>query len=160
MKLDTQSIGRIKAVSISVTKGVKKENKSSANLIENHGMTGDAHAGKWHRQVSLLANESIEKMRHKGLSVQAGDFAENVTTEGLQLWKLPVGYRFKLGEDTLLEVTQIGKKCHKGCAIFQQMGTCIMPKEGIFARVVKGGTIRPGDPIHTVPAERQMTFKD
>jgi MOSC domain-containing protein YiiM len=154
MKFNTKEIGRIKAVSTSDTKGVKKVNKSSAYLVENYGLTGDAHAGKWHRQVSLLADESIEKMRYKGIDVTAGDFAENITTEGLQLWSLPVDYRFKLGEDTLLEITQIGKKCHQGCAIFQQIGECVMPKEGIFARVLKGGTIRPDDPILTVPTDQ------
>jgi MOSC domain-containing protein YiiM len=154
MKFNTKEIGRIKAVSTSDTKGVKKVNKSSAYLVENYGLTGDAHAGKWHRQVSLLADESIEKMRYKGIDVTAGDFAENITTEGLQLWSLPVDYRFKLGEDTLLEISQIGKKCHQGCAIFQQIRDCVMPKEGIFARVLKGGTIRPDDPILTVTADQ------
>ena len=154
MRFYTKEIGRIKAVSTSDTKGIKKVNKSSGTLVENYGLTGDAHAGKWHRQVSLLSDESIEKMRYKGIDVTAGDFAENITTEGLQLWSLPVGYRFKLGEDTLLEITQIGKKCHQGCAIFQQIGECVMPKEGIFARVLKGGTIRPDDPILTVPADQ------
>jgi len=154
MRFYTKEIGRIKAISISNTKGVKKVNKMSANLVENYGLTGDAHAGKWHRQVSLLADESIEKMRYKGIDVTAGDFAENITTEGLQVWCLPVGYRFKLGENTLLEITQIGKKCHHGCAIFQQIGECVMPKEGVFARVLKGGAIRPGDPILTVPADQ------
>lgn len=154
MKFNTKQIGQIKAVSISETKGVKKTNKAAVTLVENYGLTGDAHAGKWHRQVSLLAYESIEKMRHKGIDVRSGDFAENITTEGLQVWRLPVGYRFKLGEDTLLEITQIGKKCHHGCAIFQQIGACVMPKEGVFAKVLKGGAIRQGDPILTVTADQ------
>jgi MOSC domain-containing protein YiiM len=152
MKFNTKELGCIKAVSISDTKGVKKVNKPSANLVKNYGLARDAHAGKWHRQVSLLADESIEKMRQKGIAVTAGDFAKNITTEGIQLWKLPVGYRFKLGENTMLEVTQIGKKCHQGCAIFQQIGDCVMPKEGIFARVLTGGSIRPADPILTIPS--------
>lgn len=154
MKSNPNIIGLVKAVSVSDKKGVKKTNKPQAKLLANHGIRGDAHAGKWHRQVSLLAEESIQKMRKKGIAVKSGDFAENVTTEGLALWKLPVGYRFQLGEDTLLEVTQIGKKCHRGCAIFKQVGDCIMPREGIFARVLQGGTIRPGDPILPVPGKQ------
>lgn len=153
MKSNSIMIGSVKAVSTSDTKGVKKVNKSQAELLVDHGVRGDAHAGNWHRQVSLLAEESIQKMHNKGIAVTSGDFAENVTTEGLALWNLPVGYRFRLGEDTLLEVTQIGKKCHRGCAIFKQVGDCIMPKEGIFARVLKGGTIRPGDPILPISKE-------
>ncbi|MBW2515129.1 MAG: MOSC domain-containing protein [Deltaproteobacteria bacterium] len=149
-------IGRIMAVSVSDKKGVKKTNKPQAQLLVNHGINGDAHAGEWHRQVSLLAEESIQKMRLKGITVKSGDFAENVTTEGLALWNLPVGFRFRLGEDTLLEVTQIGKKCHRGCAIFKQVGDCIMPREGIFARVLQGGTIRPGDPILPVPGKQEI----
>jgi MOSC domain-containing protein YiiM len=144
------------AVSVSDKKGVKKTNKPQAQLLVNHGINGDAHAGEWHRQVSLLAEESIQKMRLKGITVKSGDFAENVTTEGLALWNLPVGFRFRLGEDTLLEVTQIGKKCHRGCAIFKQVGDCIMPREGIFARVLQGGTIRPGDPILPVPGKQEI----
>jgi MOSC domain-containing protein YiiM len=152
MKFNTKELGRIKAVSISDTKGVKKINTPTATLVESYGLTGDAHAGKWHRQVSLLAEESIDKVRQKGIAITAGDFAEIITSEGIQLWKLPVGYRFKLGENTMLEVTQIGKKCHQGCALFQQIGDCIMPKEGIFARVLTGGSIRPGDPVLTIPS--------
>uniref|UniRef100_UPI00261BA119 MOSC domain-containing protein n=1 Tax=Geobacter sp. TaxID=46610 RepID=UPI00261BA119 len=110
------------------------------------GIVGDAHAGEWHRQVSLLAKESIEKMRAMGLDVDNGDFAENITTEGINLPSLPVGTRLTVGV-TLLEVTQIGKECHTRCAIFYQAGDCVMPKEGIFARVITGGVVRPGDPI-------------
>lgn len=160
MKFGVNIIGRITAVSVSETKGVKKKNVSSVNLVENLGIQGDAHAGKWHRQLSLLADESIDKIRHKGLAVSAGDFAENITTEGVSLWKLPIGYRFKLGREAIVEVTQIGKECHKHCAIFQQVGDCVMPREGIFTKVLKGGSIRPGDNIAAVSYHSMDTIKD
>jgi len=115
-------------------------------LLENHGIVGDAHAGDWHRQVSLLAKESIDKMRAMGLDVTNGDFAENITTSGINLTSLPVGSRLQVGE-TLLEVTQIGKECHARCAIYYQAGDCVMPKEGIFARVLRSGAIKPGDTV-------------
>ena len=139
--------GRIVAVSVSLKKGVKKTNILKGNLIENYGLENDAHAGDWHRQVSLLAIESISKIREKGLDVHPGDFAENITTEGIELWKLPVGTRLKLGEDALVEITQIGKECHDRCAIFKQVGDCVMPREGIFVKVLKGGTIGHSDGI-------------
>ena len=139
--------GRIVAVSVSLKKGVKKTNILKGNLIENYGLENDAHAGDWHRQVSLLAIESISKIREKGLDVHPGDFAENITTEGIELWKLPVGTRLKLGEDALVEITQIGKECHDRCAIFKQVGDCVMPREGIFVKVLKGGTIGLSDGI-------------
>ena len=132
------------AVCISENKGERKKPVEAVELRENHGIVGDAHAGEWHRQVSLLAQESIDKMRALGLDVNAGDFAENLTTSGIDLVSLPIGTRLQVGE-TLLEVTQIGKECHTRCAIFYQAGDCVMPKEGIFARVITGGTIRPGD---------------
>ena len=138
--------GKITAVCISTNKGERKAPVESAELREEHGIVGDAHAGPWHRQVSLLARESIEKMRALGLDVSNGDFAENLTTEGIDLLALPVGTRFCVGE-TELEVTQIGKECHTRCAIYYQAGDCVMPKEGIFARVVRGGTVQPGDPV-------------
>jgi MOSC domain-containing protein YiiM len=140
--------GRIVAISVSQKKGVKKTNILSGSLIENYGLENDAHAGDWHRQVSLLAIESITKIREKGLEVSPGDFAENITTEGIRLWELPVGTRMKLGEKALVEVTQIGKECHDRCAIYHQIGDCVMPKEGIFVKVLKGGTIGPLDSIH------------
>lgn len=115
-------------------------------MLENHGIVGDAHAGDWHRQVSLLAKESIDKMRAMGLDVTNGDFAENITTSGINLTSLPVGSRLQVGE-TLLEVTQIGKECHARCAIYYQAGDCVMPKEGIFARVLRSGAIKPGDTV-------------
>ena len=139
--------GRIVAVSVSVKKGVKKTNILLGSLIENYGLENDAHAGDWHRQVSLLAIESIAKIREKGLDVNPGDFAENITTEGIKLWELPVGTRMKLGEEALVEVTQIGKECHNRCAIYKQVGDCVMPREGIFVKVLKGGTVGPADSI-------------
>ena len=142
-------MGMVKAVCISENKGERKKPVESVELRENHGIVGDAHAGDWHRQVSLLAQESINKMRALGLDVTAGDFAENITTEGLELVTLPIGSRLQIGE-TLLEVTQIGKECHTRCAIFYQAGDCVMPKEGIFVKVITGGIIKPGDEIQTV----------
>ncbi|BDV44584.1 molybdenum cofactor sulfurase [Geotalea uraniireducens] len=135
------------AVCISRNKGERKTPVAQVELRENHGIVGDAHAGEWHRQVSLLARESIDKMRALGLDVDNGDFAENITTVGIELPALPVGTRLAVGE-TLLEVTQIGKECHTRCAIYQQAGDCVMPKEGIFARVLRGGMVQPGDPVH------------
>ncbi len=141
---------RVVAVCISRNKGERKTPVTGVELRENHGVVGDAHAGDWHRQVSLLAKESIDKMRAMGLDVDSGDFAENITTEGVDLPALPVGARLTVGE-TLLEVTQIGKECHTRCAIYYQAGDCVMPKEGIFARVLTGGAVRPGDVIVRVP---------
>lgn len=142
-------MGMVKAVCISENKGERKKPVESVTLRENHGIVGDAHAGDWHRQVSLLAEESIDKMRALGLDVTAGDFAENITTSGIVLVTLPIGSRLQIGE-TLLEVTQIGKECHTRCAIYDQAGDCVMPKEGIFAKVITGGVIKPGDEIKTV----------
>ena len=115
--------------------------------MTEHGIQGDAHAGAWHRQVSFLAVESIEKAKAAGLSVGFGDFAENIATEGIDWVDIPVGARFRLGESVLVEITQIGKECHKKCAIYYQAGDCIMPREGVFARVIEGGIIRCGDEI-------------
>jgi MOSC domain-containing protein YiiM len=142
--------GRIIAVSVSLKKGVKKTNVIQGLLIENHGLEKDAHAGDWHRQVSLLAIESIAKIQKKGLDVHPGDFAENITTEGITLYELPVGTRMKLGEDALVEVTQIGKECHDRCAIYKQVGDCVMPREGIFVKVLKGGNIGMADGIQVL----------
>ena len=136
--------GKIVAVCISAGKGERKTPVAAVELREEHGIIGDGHAGPWHRQVSLLAQESIDKMRALGLDVTTGDFAENITTLGLNLPALPLGTRLTMG-DAELEVTQIGKECHTRCAIFYQAGDCVMPKEGIFARVLRGGTVRPGD---------------
>jgi len=138
--------GKILAVNVSLNKGERKASVPFVTLRVEHGVEGDAHAGDWHRQVSLLAMESIAKMQALGLKVGEGDFAENITTQGVDLVNLPVGTRLTLGE-TVLEVTQIGKVCHTRCAIFYQAGDCVMPKEGIFARVITGGVLRPGDEI-------------
>ena len=138
---------RIHAISISKTKGVRKDNVTTAVLRPDHGIESDAHAGEWHRQVSLLAKESIQKMVERGLKVGPGDFAENITTEGIDLIALPIGERLRLGSDALVEVTQIGKECHDRCAIYNEAGDCVMPREGIFVKVLIGGTINLGDPI-------------
>jgi len=137
---------RIVATCVSGSKGERKTPVAEVELRVNHGIEGDAHAGEWHRQVSLLAAESIAKMQAKGLKVDCGDFAENFTTVGIELYTLPIGTRLEIGE-TLLEVTQIGKECHTRCAIFYQAGDCVMPKEGIFARVLKGGSVAAGATI-------------
>jgi MOSC domain-containing protein YiiM len=141
------------AVCISEKKGIRKTPVPAVEMREGHGIVGDAHAGPWHRQVSLLARESIEKMQRLGLNVDEGAFAENLTTEGIELFSLPVGTRLAVGP-TLLEVTQIGKECHTRCAIYHQAGDCVMPKEGIFVRVLRGGTVAPGDSIRIVEEGR------
>jgi MOSC domain-containing protein YiiM len=137
---------RIVAVCVSRNKGEKKIPVAQVELRPGHGIVGDAHAGNWHRQVSLLAIESIRKMQGMGLTVDAGDFAENLTTEGVELVTLPLGAGVRVGE-ALLEITQIGKECHTRCAIYDQAGDCVMPKEGVFARVIKGGMVQAGDRI-------------
>src|SRR5271157_2874715 len=139
--------GKILSVNISQTKGGKKQNINCGLFIENHGLKDDGHAEPGIRQVSLLAKESIEKIRNKGLDVQYGDFAENLTTEGIDLPSLSIGTRFKIGYKVLMEVTQIGKVCHERCNIFYTVGDCIMPREGIFAKVLIGGEVRVGDQI-------------
>ncbi|ACH38374.1 MULTISPECIES: MOSC domain-containing protein [Citrifermentans] len=138
--------GSIVAVSVSKSKGEKKTPMESVHVRENFGIIGDAHAGDWHRQVSLLAQESIDKMVSLGLSVGPGDFAENITTRGVDLVNLPIGSRLAIGP-VVLEISQIGKVCHTRCAIFYQAGDCVMPKEGVFATVVSGGVVRPSDEI-------------
>ena len=143
-KIETGTKGKVLAVSISKGKGERKTPVASAEVKVSHGIVGDAHAGEWHRQVSLLAMESIRKMQASGLDVGAGDFAENITTLGIDLVSLPIGSTLAVGE-ALLEVTQIGKECHTRCAIYHQAGDCVMPREGIFAKVVRGGMILPGD---------------
>jgi MOSC domain-containing protein YiiM len=138
---------KVVSIAVSTKKGTRKTTVEEARLVENHGLQGDAHAGPWHRQVSFLAGESIEKTRACGLDVSFGDFAENIATAGIDWIQIPIGQRFKVGETAVLELTQIGKECHKKCAIYYQAGDCIMPREGVFARVIQGGTIRCGDPI-------------
>lgn len=148
----SSAIGKVIGVNISKEKGVIKESIPEGFFQEDHGLVGDAHAGKWHRQVSLLAQESIDKMTKIGIEgLCSGKFAENITTEGLILHKLKVGTRLKIGE-TIQEVTQIGKECHSGCAIKVQVGQCIMPTEGIFTRVIQSGEIKVGDSIFSVEA--------
>lgn len=149
-------VGKVIAVCISEKKGERKKNVGSCQLLENFGLAGDGHGGDWHRQVSLLASESIAKMRAAGLDVGPGDFAENLTTEGIELFGLPIGTRLQLSGGALLEVTQIGKICHDRCAIYYQAGDCVMPKEGIFARVLLGGPVSEGDSITVVAAESDV----
>ena len=142
--------GAIKAISISKDKGVPKTNVPEAVLKTDFGIVGDAHAANWHRQVSLLSIESIDKMVAMGAEVSPGNFAENITTEGIELPKLPVGSKLRVGKDIELEITQIGKECHSRCEIFKQIGDCIMPREGIFAKVTKGGGVKVGDTIEVL----------
>ena len=142
------AVGRVVAISISRKKGIPKSNVSSAKLIENHGIEGDAHAGNWHRQVSFLAIESIEKMRQGGLpNLRPGAFAENITTEFLNVPSFKIGTKIKIGDSSELEITQIGKECHDKCAIYFKVGDCVMPREGVFAKVIKSGDIRVDDKI-------------
>jgi MOSC domain-containing protein YiiM len=144
--------GRLIAISISTTKGIPKSNIEKAKLIEKWGIEGDAHAGDWHRQISLLTFESIERMKEKGLpNLTPGIFAENLTTEFLSLPSLPIGTKVQIGVDALLEITQIGKECHSRCAIYQTAGDCVMPREGVFAIVIKGGEIKVNDDIIILP---------
>ena len=139
---------KVIAVCQSEKKGTRKTPVPEIMIKEQFGVVGDAHADcQTHRQVSLLAIESIDKMRGKGMDLQCGDFAENITTQGIDLVKLPVGTRLKVGNEVILEMSQIGKECHAGCAIREIIGDCIMPREGIFARVVKGGRVKAGDEI-------------
>ena len=141
-------MAKLIAINISKQKGVKKTAVPEGRLIEDFGLEGDAHAGKWHRQISLLGTESIRKIEELGIEgLCTGSFAENLTTEGICLYELDPGTQFTIG-DCLLEVTQIGKECHQHCAIYHQVGDCVMPREGIFARVLKGGVVRPGDAIN------------
>ena len=140
-------MAKVVAINISEKKGTPKKTIEVGEFIEDFGLKGDAHAGKWHRQVSLLGQESIDRMKSLGVEgLCSGKFAENITTEGIELYSMDIGTRFTIG-DVEFEVTQIGKECHQKCAIFHQVGDCVMPKEGIFARVVKGGTVRAGDEI-------------
>ena len=141
---------RIKAISVSKEKGKQKNNVPEAELKVDCGIVGDAHAGQWHRQISLLAFESIEKMVAMGAKVSPGNFAENITTEGIDLLALSMGSKLKLGDSVELEITQFGKKCHSHCEIFHQVGDCIMPREGIFGKVIAPGHIKVGDAIEVL----------
>lgn len=150
-------MGKIRAVCISEKRGTKKKPVRSAYLRQGWGIEGDAHAGDWHRQVSLLSFEKIEAFREKGADVDYGDFGENLIAEGCGLRTLPVGTKIRAGE-ALLEVTQIGKECHSHCEIYKAMGDCIMPREGIFAKVIESGSIRPGDEVTPLPLEQGRPF--
>lgn len=143
--------GKVVSVNISGKKGTRKKPVEEVVLKTEYGIEGDAHASsQWHRQVSLLARESIQKMREKGLDVSSGDFGENITTEGIDLVSLPVGTIMRIGDDVTGEVSQIGKECHTRCAIYYQAGDCVMPKEGIFIRVIRGGKVKKDDSISVI----------
>ncbi len=144
-------MGKIIAICVSEARGTQKHEVESAYLKEEWGIEGDAHAGKWHRQVSLLSVEKVDDFRAKGADVINGAFGENLVVEGFDLKTIPVGTRFKVGSDVLLEMTQIGKQCHSHCEIYKVMGDCIMPREGVFTRVLHGGAVRKGDSIDIVP---------
>ena len=143
---------KIVSLAISKKKGTRKKIVQEATLVKEHGLEGDAHAGKWHRQVSLLASESIDLSRDGGLDVTFGDFAENIATTGADWKTIPVGTRVRLGDSALIEITQIGKECINRCAIYYQAGDCIMPREGVFARVHESGVIHCGDPVEILSA--------
>ena len=144
-------MGKIMAVCISEKRGTQKKNIEKVRLIENFGLEGDAHGGNWHRQVSLLSYEKVRGFEEKGISVEDGAFGENLLVEGFDFKTLPIGTRFRCGE-VLLEMTQIGKECHSYCEIYQAVGDCIMPREGVFARVLHGGMIQIGDVMEIVPS--------
>lgn len=150
MAKDSPGAGKVVAVCISDKKGTQKVEVGEVKLIEDHGIERDAHAGPGHRQVSLLALESADTMREKGLDIDSGDFGENIVTEGLDLKRLQPGTRLKMGDAALLEITQIGKECHDRCAIYYKAGDCIMPREGVFTRVLTGGTVHVGDEVRII----------
>ncbi|GLB28798.1 hypothetical protein LAD12857_07210 [Lacrimispora amygdalina] len=152
-------MGKIIAVCISEKKGTQKKNVHMAEFVKEYGIKGDAHAGKWHRQVSLLSNDKIEAFKNRGAEVAEGAFGENLIVEGIDFRSLPVGTRFQCN-DVLLELTQIGKECHTGCEIYHKMGDCIMPREGVFARVLSGGIIREGDDMAVLEAASVKTETD
>jgi len=141
---------KIISIAISKKKGTRKTPVDAAFVSKNHGLEGDAHAGKWHRQVSFLASESIEQARAQGLDVTFGDFAENIATTGIDWKTVPIGTHVRLGGKVLVEITQIGKECHNKCAIYYKAGDCIMPREGVFAKVLQEGTIQHGDEIQII----------
>ena len=148
-------MGKILALCISEKKGTLKTEINEANFIEDFGIENDAHAGKWHRQVSLLEFNKIDEFRKKGANVDFGAFGENIVLEGIELHTLPIGQLIKIG-DVLLEVTQIGKKCHDKCQIYYQVGECIMPKNGIFTKVLKGGKVKVGDECSLVKSDKMV----
>jgi len=142
-------MGFIKAVCLSKERGVAKKDIGSGELVAQHGLKGDAHAGDWHRQISLLSLQKIEAFRAKGAEVEYGAFGENLVVDGIDFSSLPLGTKFRCG-DALLEMTQIGKECHNHCDIYRRMGDCIMPHEGVFARVLRGGVVKAGDEIQVI----------
>lgn len=150
-------MGKIAAVCVSTKRGTKKTMVQSASLKSDWGIETDAHAGNWHRQVSLLSFEKIENFRAEGAEIEFGDFGENLVVEGFDLRKVPVGTKIQAGE-ALLELTQIGKDCHSHCEIYKAMGDCIMPREGVFAKVIQGGTVRPGDEVTLLPLDADRPF--
>ena len=143
-------MGKVIAVCVSEQKGTQKKNVNSAVFVPDWGIENDAHAGKWHRQVSLLSHDKIEEFRARGADVIDGAFGENLVVAGIDFKTLPIGTQFSCG-GVLLELTQIGKECHSGCEIYKKMGDCIMPREGVFTRVLKGGTISVGDELDVIP---------
>lgn len=149
-KREAAAKGRVRSINVSKRKGTRKTPCETATVVAHQGVAEDAHAGDWHRQVSLLAWESIEKARATGLDVAEGDFAENVTTEGIDLLALPLGTRVRIGGEVLLELSQIGKVCHTKCAIYHLAGDCIFPREGIFFVALEGGAVNVGDPVEVV----------
>lgn len=151
-------MGKILAICISEEKGTQKKPVETATLVEDWGIEKDAHGGKWHRQVSLLSFEKIEEFRAKGVEVDFGAFGENLVVEGFDLRHVPVGTRFQIGE-AVLELTQIGKECHSHCAIYHAVGDCIMPREGVFTQVIKGGAIKTGDTIEMLPLPEDRPFR-
>ena len=151
------AVGKVLAVCISEKKGIQKTQVEEVKLVEDFGIENDAHAGKWHRQVSLLSFEKIEAFRAKGAEVDFGAFGENLVVEGFDLSKIPVGTQFRIG-DVLLELTQIGKECHSHCAIYKVMGDCIMPREGVFTKVLKGGIVKPGDTVEQFALDPDRPF--
>lgn len=146
-------MGKLIGICISEKRGTPKKEVKQAVLVKDWGIEADAHAGKWHRQVSLLSQEKIEEFKQRGAQVEMGAFGENLIVEGYDFKTLPVGTRFRIG-DALLEMTQIGKECHQHCVIYQKMGDCIMPREGVFATVLAGGTIAAGDEVEMIPPEK------
>ena len=142
--------GKVLAVCVSKEKGTQKDNVGSVEIRPHYGVEGDAHAGRWHRQVSLLADESIEKMRKMGLDLDYGDFGENIVTQGVDLLELDIGTKLKLGHSVIGEVSQIGKVCHDRCAIYYKTGDCIMPREGIFLKILVGGKVSVGDKVEVI----------
>ncbi|MCU0539374.1 MAG: MOSC domain-containing protein [Desulfobacterales bacterium] len=150
---------KIVSIAVSRKKGTVKTPVAEAFLSKDHGLEGDAHAGPWHRQVSFLAAESIATARDQGLTVGFGDFAENIATEGIDWKNLPIGTRVRLGREAEVEITQIGKECHNRCAIYYKAGDCIMPREGVFGRVIAEGTVRCGDPVEILGASGDRSDK-